>query len=273
MKIILSRKGFDSTGENGGFPSPILPDGTLLSLPIPDGINAIAYEQLHYKGKSYADIISELTNGKFLFKECHLDPDIRKEVLTSRPDGWKAAFGQSGAARGHLKNKEVEVGDLFLFFGLFRQTEEINGKYQFVKGTTPKHIIWGYLQIGEIIPEPTKEKYPWLIPHPHLDRIGKSNNTIFVARDTLSWDKDKSGASSLTYRPELVLTKEGCSLCSCWQLPDFMKEADISYHSKDSWKNGYFQSVGRGQEFVITLNKENLLQNWASNMIEAKDFT
>ena len=33
MKVILSRKGFDSS--NGGCPSPILPDGTLLSLPIP----------------------------------------------------------------------------------------------------------------------------------------------------------------------------------------------------------------------------------------------
>jgi len=34
MKIILSRKGFDSS--YGGCPSPILPDGTLLSLPIPE---------------------------------------------------------------------------------------------------------------------------------------------------------------------------------------------------------------------------------------------
>lgn len=34
MKIILSRKGFDSS--NGGQPNPIMPDGTLLSLPIPD---------------------------------------------------------------------------------------------------------------------------------------------------------------------------------------------------------------------------------------------
>ena len=33
MKVILSRKGFDS--QYGGMPSPILPDGTLLSLPIP----------------------------------------------------------------------------------------------------------------------------------------------------------------------------------------------------------------------------------------------
>ena len=34
MKVILSRKGFDS--ENGAYPSPILPNGQMISLPIPD---------------------------------------------------------------------------------------------------------------------------------------------------------------------------------------------------------------------------------------------
>ena len=34
MKVILSRKGMDN--ETGLMASPILPDGTLLSLPIPD---------------------------------------------------------------------------------------------------------------------------------------------------------------------------------------------------------------------------------------------
>lgn len=33
MKFILSRKGFDS--GYGGCASPILPDGTMLSIPIP----------------------------------------------------------------------------------------------------------------------------------------------------------------------------------------------------------------------------------------------
>lgn len=34
VKFILSRKGFDS--GSGGRPSPILPDGTMLSRPIPE---------------------------------------------------------------------------------------------------------------------------------------------------------------------------------------------------------------------------------------------
>jgi len=32
LKVILSRKGFDSS--NGGCPSPIMPDNTLLSFPM-----------------------------------------------------------------------------------------------------------------------------------------------------------------------------------------------------------------------------------------------
>ena len=47
MKIILSRKGFDS--ENGETQSPILPDGTLLSLPIPDEKGNNAFSSLSCK--------------------------------------------------------------------------------------------------------------------------------------------------------------------------------------------------------------------------------
>jgi len=44
VKIILSRKGFDST--SGGVPSPIFPDGRMLSLPIPDKQSHISYEKI-----------------------------------------------------------------------------------------------------------------------------------------------------------------------------------------------------------------------------------
>ena len=263
MKIILSRKGFDS--KFGGYPSPILPDGTLLSLPIPDNCNAIKYDKLRYKERSYATIIKELTNGKFNEEKCHLDPDIRKDSLPSRPDGWKPAFGQSGAAMTHLNNQGVKEGDLFLFFGIFREAKEINGEYKYERKCNPKHIIWGYLQIGEILNNPTKEQHSYLGTHPHLDRNSKSN-TIFVAKDILSFDKDKSGASTLKYKPELVLTKEGLSRTR-WKLPDFLKDIKISYHSKDSWKENYFQSAHIGQEFVISADGNEEVEKWAKDFI------
>lgn len=78
MKVILSRKGFDS--QNGGQPSPILPDGTLLSLPIPQEDDTVKFTELFYGQKSYYEIIKELNPRSIqIIKKptAHLDPDIR----------------------------------------------------------------------------------------------------------------------------------------------------------------------------------------------------
>ena len=42
MKVIFSRKGFDS--GFGGMPSPVLPDGTMLSMPIPSKGDLVHYD-------------------------------------------------------------------------------------------------------------------------------------------------------------------------------------------------------------------------------------
>lgn len=58
MKIILSRKGFDN--QYGGQPSPILPVGNLLSLPIPAKVEEVRFSDLKHNNKSYLEIIKEL---------------------------------------------------------------------------------------------------------------------------------------------------------------------------------------------------------------------
>jgi len=134
MKIILSRKGFDS--EAGGYPSPILPDGTMLSLPIPS-YDKICFVNIGYgQGKSY-----------------------------------------------------------------FR----------------------------------------------------------------LSWNRNLPGFGFFKFDPCLVLTKDGCNK-SKWKLPNFFRNTNISYHEKKAWRKGYFQSVARGQEFVVEENKR--VTNWAKSLIE-----
>ena len=105
MKIILSRKGFDSS--NGGSPSPIMPDGSLLSMPIPSD-NSARYTDLHYHGLSYSDLLHQL-NPKFVYDHCHVDPDIREDVWAGRIPNWKPAFGQVNSAQGVLMNAGVEV--------------------------------------------------------------------------------------------------------------------------------------------------------------------
>ena len=61
MKIILSRKGFDSS--NGGCASPIMPDGTLLSMPIPTN-DEVSFENIAWNGMAYAEILKQVSPGK-----------------------------------------------------------------------------------------------------------------------------------------------------------------------------------------------------------------
>jgi hypothetical protein len=62
VNIILSRKGFDS--GYGGWASPILPDGRMLSLPISASNGLVSYEDLSAgDGVSYLEIMHQLRHG------------------------------------------------------------------------------------------------------------------------------------------------------------------------------------------------------------------
>lgn len=78
MKVIISRKGFDA--QNGGMASPIMPDGTMLSFPIPQD-DFDTYDGIYYRDKSYMDIWKELKPCQKIFPDmCHVDPDIRPRI-------------------------------------------------------------------------------------------------------------------------------------------------------------------------------------------------
>jgi len=278
MKVILSRKGFDS--EAGGGPSPQLPDGRLISLPIPEYAFSQAklrYDELHYgRDEKLIDLMKSLGYGKFIGKKCHLDPDLCVDALEKRRNGWRSVFGQCEGQQTHLKNQEVQEDDIFLFFGWFRKTRRNTGHISFdpldKKG---KHVLFGYLQIGEILACGKQSSIPaWLEYHPHAafrDDSRYKNNTIYISRSNLSFDKSLPGAG--TFRCDeksaeyVVLSKEG-HLKSHWTLPDFLREAKISYHSPKSWKNDYFQSVARGQEFVIHSDGKERIEKWVKDLIK-----
>ena len=266
MKIILSRKGFDSSA--GRQANPILPNGTLLSMPIPEKEDHDTYSSLHWNGKTYYDIISSLKPRTSLKADsmCHLDPDIRKDVKHRRQE-WKPSFGQMGAALKHLRNQGVSVGDLFLFFGWFRQSEEINGKLIYKKGAPDVHIIYGYMQIGSII-DKESDIPQWLSVHPHasyFDAWEKNQNAIFIPTKKLSFLPNMNGCDVLDYRKDRVLTKEGMSR-RYWDLPSCFRNVNISYHS-NPWVSDYFISAGRGQEFVLEATDEIL--EWATELIKS----
>ncbi|MCZ7400711.1 MAG: hypothetical protein O8C61_00645 [Candidatus Methanoperedens sp.] len=262
MKVILSRKGFDL--KYGGCPSPILTNKRMISLPIPADEGKFEkeskYSNLKVEEKlTYYELMKpliEIKNKKLgeLTENTlsHFDPDINPSAMERKP-GWKPLFGQIGAAQKHLDNQRVGVGDLFLFFGTFRETIKKDGEYQFDSSTELFHAIYGYLQIGEIKPINNKTEIPeWMDyhPHAHQKRPEDKYNTIYVARDRLTWQPDMPGAGLLSFTKKLILTKKGCPKKSIWYLPKFFEGVEISYNKK-SWKDGYFHSADMGQEFVI----------------------
>lgn len=264
MKIILSRKGFDT--QYGGQPSPILPDGTLLSLPIPAKEEKLKFSELTYSGKSYLDIIHELkSNSKITDKyTCHLDPDLRKDV-TTRNYNWRPLFGQTSSSQGHLLKNGVSKGDLFLFFGTFRETEYVNGEIHYIKGAEDLHLIFGYLQIGNIY-SGFNSFNSGIKYHPHAQErfANDKNDCIYEASERFSLDETLKGAGCLNFHEGLILTKKGFSK-SKWNLPSFFKEVNISYHSKNSFTSEYFQSAAKGQEFIIDENEN--VADWARKLI------
>lgn len=272
MKVILSRKGFDS--ENGGMPSPIMPDGTLLSLPIISDGDTQRYSKLKYKGKPYLEIIKELKPKKEVKDYSHLDPDIRKNVI-ERDKRWLPLFGQTDKAQSHLSKAKVKEGDLFLFFGWFKQTEW-NGKHlRYKKDAPSQHIIWGYLQIGKIfdtIKYSPSNLPKWMQYHPHAQKRFKKekNNCIYVASENLSFAPSLPGGGVFKLHKDLVLTKKGALKRSQWELPSFFKneKIKITYHTQASYKKDHFQSVARGQEFVIETNSK--VTEWAKKLLLGK---
>jgi hypothetical protein len=285
MKIILSRKGFDSAA--GGYPSPhFVESNRLLSFPIPeDEANSIdtgrTYADLRYdKNSTYLDIMNQLGLKKFEDKFTHLDPDVNPNVLNNRTKDWRGLFGQSSSAQAHLKNKGVKSGDLFLFFGWFRDVVKTSNGYKYISGTD-KHIIWGYLQVDEVQKiKHDKEYETWKLEHPHYYYRNREQNTGYIAKQNLSFATNLPGYGTFEFKDDLVLTSKDQKKRSVWKLPKYFHPSfgtNMSYHesiynksNKPIWElyneHCILNSVGRGQEFVIEGNDE--IIKWAKQLFE-----
>lgn len=280
MKIILSRKGFDSVA--GGCASPIIDGKTLLSLPIPvkeenkDIEKQIRYSDLNYNGVNYAKLISDL-NPRFSSEFCHLDPDIRSGIRNEKRK-WKPAFGQAWSAQKVLKSTNVDIGDIFLFFGWFRGVQLKNGKYRYLTKRTGTdfvsyanlHVIYGYMQVGEIIDDPHRIKREFG-NHPHSgERYLKSaGNTIYIPTENLEFPglNNIPGYGTLDLAPERILTKEGCAR-SFWDKARLPKELHMlnSVGCKDYADCLNF--VGQWQELVLEADSDT--EAWVKKIIVGK---
>jgi hypothetical protein len=266
MKIILSRKGFDSS--NGGCPSPIMPDGTLLSMPIPSYDDDSFYD-ISWKGTTYADILEQICPKKTYYN-CHIDPDIRNNRI-EKVQGWRPAFGQTGSAQGILSNAGVEPGDLFLFFGWFRQVEHTDKGYRFAAKNqndfyygNDLQVIYGYMQIGKIITDPeTIKRYYWH-PHSSYDHTYNPNNTLYLPTSKLSLNPRMRGYGTLNYRKDRVLTMEGMGRAT-WNEYSFLMPEHLYGDKKNCAKGKGLYYAGIWQEQVVYESEG--LMDWVKQVL------
>lgn len=158
MKLVLSRKGFDSAA--GRVPSPII-DGRPVSMPIPATRNSVTT----YDDVGLGDLVERLTNRRIDRTHlCHSDPMFV---------GGDCIFGQCDAAQSHLANQGVGIGDVFLFFGLFADAH--SGERH--------HRIFGYMHVAEkhqvdTMTSAVRDELERL-RHPHVFGTRPANNTVY----------------------------------------------------------------------------------------------
>jgi hypothetical protein len=261
MKIILSRKGFDSSA--GKKPSPIFPDGTMVSLPIPDKTSPIAYKDIAGNASaSVGELVQDLA-GRPPTHRAHLDPDLSAHSIP-RADGWRPLFGQEGDAESHLENQGVGPGDIFLFFGLFREVEKSGDGWRYVRGSRPMHVIFGWLQAAKRV---AVSNWPadavWALYHPHFRREAHPQNVVYVGAERLTLPGLESSAAILgaglfaAFAPKLQLTEPQCSRPGLWLLPEWFhpdgRDSALTYHGGaarwpeiESWRNSGFCLSGPG---------------------------
>lgn len=240
MRIILSRKGFDST--SGGGPSPII-GGRPFSLPIP----AAEHSRTTYGALRLGEHAARASRGRIgAGDHCHHDPMFLA-------DGT-CLFGQCGAAQTHLANRGVGAGDVFLFFGLFR--EEDTGE--------PHHRIFGYLEVERRIDLANCDAVTLAglrdQGHPHAIAMHARNDAIYRGRG-----REAVGAPDL-----LRLTAPG-GPPSLWRRPAWLQRGEFSYHDRtDRWLPGdRLRAVSRGQEFVAEIGRRKAPREWLARVIAA----
>lgn len=276
MKVILSRKGFDSA--NGGIMSPVFEDGTMLSFPIPGKDtekDRIRYEELFYGETCMQTILEAL--GYRGEKHCHLDPDLVRDRRRPFIQEWIPAFGQINQSASYLKNHYIAEGDLFLFFGNFRHVKQNHGTYEYVRRTAetedpylgnPLQAIWGYLQVGRVITEPEEQKKLFWHPHACDKRIyQEKNNVIYTAGRQLSFAPELPGAGTFLYDKKRVLTMPGkpkatWKYCKAYDTDNI--ESNRKNSARETGQGIYY--AGIWQELVL---KENpISEEWAKSLFQ-----
>ncbi len=259
--LILSRKGFDATA--GGRASPIFENGDIFSVPIPQKRQSPSrYRDLRFNDLSGKEILNLIGAQSISYKDfCHNDP------MLSEKNG---IFGQAGGAQGELDNCGIEKGDLFLFFGWFKQ---------YCQRGPNLHHLFGWLQVENII----KGNFEILnflskngISHPHGTKdVGQfKNNTIYIASRNITFSdsvKDLRGHGRFKKTAKnLILTENGKSR-SRWRFTKkYFSDTKSLFRNRLKWKdekNCLVNCIGIGQEFILNAHDNPSIVDWASSIL------
>ncbi len=241
MRIIFSRKGFDSTA--GGGPSPLV-DGRPASLPIPDtkGLSRTTYAGLGLGAAALAASRGKVGPDTL----CHHDPQFLSDGTV--------ILGQVGSAQGHLAKQGVGAGDVFLFFGLFRAQ----------KGEA-HHRLFGCMRVAAVVPlGAAAPDDPWVrkavaLDHPHTIGMHGANDTLYGGEGGLA----KSASDALR------LTMPGGPV-ALWHRPPWLQRGEISYFADTdtNWPApDRMYRVGNGQEFVADVGEREEPRRWLDAII------
>ena len=277
-RAIFSRKGFDSA--YGGGVSPVLPDGAMQSIGIPEAGSGIAYGDVQTPRGSLLELMHELGINRYrenkqwyplvAKSEVHLDPDLHISAR-ARHHAWRPVFGQCEGAQTVLRNRKVAKGDLFIFYGNFRRTVDVGGSLKFIGKTF--HAIFGYMSVGDIVTVDGSTTLPWCAEHPHLVNRKRKNNTLYLASNVATFSGRKmSGAGIVSFDERRILssTYERPSL---WRLPSFfhpdISGRTMSNHLSKDWtlndETALLQTKSPGQEYVVDATAEMI--DWAAQVL------
>ena len=306
MKVILSKKGLDSTYGGYAIDLDRMLDKThnkMLYIPMP------MLDNKDDKGRKYKDIQSNYCNGSTfleLYKKfandkakikvrgktydiddknifCHPDPyilelyknetlsgfDKNKEFNIHSINQGVSSFGQAGKAAPHLNGQSVGEGDLFLFYSSYKR----NNKYI--------HAIWGYLEVGKVIEcseLSDDDKNFWLNQlgdQPHKSVIATPcDDVIYVAkRGNLSFNPKFPSNGLFTFSEKLILTDENENSRTFWRVPD-LSGVTPSWNGGKSFstsatKKGKLRVSCCGQEFVMN---DKRAEKWVKSLFNDKNF-